>query len=114
MLSYHPFPGKILRAAALPHQYENLRLLLEEQHDFPGPYTFKVIGPNTPDWQEQAVSAALAPLAEAQKRIEQIERKVSAGGRYAAVSLTLNLADSGQALAVYDSLGKLEHLKMLL
>jgi putative lipoic acid-binding regulatory protein len=95
-------------AAQLPPKYENLKLLLEEQHDFPGPYTFKVVGPNTPAWQESVTRAAASLLGEVMRS------RVSANGRYVSIALNIIAEDSLQVLEMYEALSQLDNVKMLI
>ncbi|MDR1397067.1 MAG: DUF493 domain-containing protein [Desulfarculales bacterium] len=92
----------------MPQEYENLKSLLEEAHSFPGPYTFKIIGPNTPIWQEAAEKTARALLKEM-----EVERKISAGGAYVSLSLTARMNDASAVMDVYAALRRLDNVKML-
>ncbi len=85
--------------------------LLEECHSFPGPYTFKVIGQNTPGWDAAAVSALRSVLG--QVDIECLARQTS-GGAYTSLTLNTRVNRAGDVLAAYEALRGLPGLKMLL
>jgi putative lipoic acid-binding regulatory protein len=92
----------------LTQEYENLKLLLEEAHSFPGPYTFKIIGPNTPAWQETVEKTICSLLEDV-----RVDRKISAAGAYLSLSLKATLPSSSAVLEAYAALSKLDNVKML-
>lgn len=85
--------------------------LLEEHHQFPGPYTFKVIGYADEDFERevrQTASGVLSPEAEC-----QVSARLSSGGRYVSLSVEACMKDSAQVLAMYAALKKIEGVVML-
>jgi putative lipoic acid-binding regulatory protein len=85
--------------------------LLEEHHQFPGPYTFKVIGP----WQDEFVNAvqqvAQGSLEKASDYI--LTTRPSSKGRYVSVSLEARVRDSAQVLDIYAALRQVEGVMVL-
>ena len=90
---------------------ENMKLLLEEQHDFPGPYTFKIVGPNTEEWQQRVISSASDVLGNIK---DMVGTKTSGGAHYVSLTIDAVVQDAEQVLAVYDVLKKIEDVKMLI
>lgn len=73
--------------------------LLEQTHQFPGPYMFKVIGHASEDF----VARVVADVREALALVEDPPFTVRAGasGRHLAVTLTPHVQSGIQVLAVY-------------
>ncbi len=87
--------------------------LLEEHHQFPGEYMFKVIGFAGEGFAEAVRAAAesvLGPLADDGR---QVRCRPSSGGRYLSVTLEVEVAGGGQVLAVYQALRCVEGVVVL-
>lgn len=98
------------RFSAAEHQ-EALRML-DEHHDFPCIYMFKVIGYNSGDFAQEVRRAAEAVLGPITGEGE-LRSRLSAGGKYLAVTIDTEVASSAQVLEVYEALKALEGLVML-
>ena len=86
--------------------------MLRGAHTFPGPFSFKAIGAN-----DAAFSAALAQMAlvvVGSQGQPSLATRESKKGRHLAVTLTVRCQNAEQVLAVYDALGTVAGLKMLL
>ncbi|RJX30638.1 MAG: DUF493 domain-containing protein [Desulfarculus sp.] len=92
-------------------QAETLALLMEH-HRFPGPYMFKIIGFDDNGFLQRVRLAAeevLGPLNED----SQVRSRPSAGHKYLAVTLDVEVDSPDQVLAVYAGLRRLEGLMVL-
>ncbi len=95
--------GPLLTADALK--------LLEEHHQFPGPYTFKVIG--------FAGEAFLAAVKEAAQGVlgsaddYELSTRPSSAGRYVSISLDADMRDSAQVLDMYTALKQVQGVVVL-
>jgi len=87
---------------------ERARLLdlLRSQHDFPGPYTFKVIYRNQPSAGD-AILAALAELG-AGDVVGEPQLRASSSARFVSMSLDLTMDTAEQVLDVYGLLKGLD------
>jgi len=85
--------------------------LLEEHHQFPGPYTFKVIGP----WEDGFVDAVKhAAVGVVQKASDcKLSTRPSSKGRYVSISLDVTMQDSAQVLAMYAALRQVDGVVIL-
>lgn len=86
--------------------------MLEEHHQFPGPYSFKVIGFKGEGFFEavrQAAEAILGPLRDG----SQLRCRPSSGDKYLAVTVEVEADNAQQVLAVYTGLRKIEGVVML-
>lgn len=91
---------------------ENHVDLLNSVHDFPGPYTFKVIGRAEDEFVERSVLAVRESLEwEFDPPFETRETK---GGRHVAVTFQLQMETAEAVLAVYDGLKQTEGVVLLL
>lgn len=85
--------------------------LLEDHHQFPGPYTFKVIG----RWEDEFVNAvkeaAMGVLEKASDCI--FSTRPSSKGRYVSISLDTTMRDSAQVLDMYAALRQVEGVVVL-
>ena len=90
---------------------ESMRLL-EEYHEFPGSYTFKIIGPNYPEWFNQIKAAAESVLGDIGDSLKPSAS--SKNMRYMSLSLEVHVKSSAQVLEVYDVLKKVPDVKMLI
>ncbi|MCA8988861.1 MAG: DUF493 domain-containing protein [Planctomycetaceae bacterium] len=86
--------------------------LLEATHQFPCPYTFKIIGEANEQFIEEIVGAVrLALELEFDPPYQQRE---SAGGRHVALTFEPMMQSSEEVLAVYSEIQKSEHVILLL
>ena len=88
---------------------QSLRLL-EQYHQFPGSYTFKIIGPARPDWTEdvrQAAQSVLSNLGDGLSLSRQ-------SGNYQSLELRAHVQSAAHVLEVYAVLQKLPEVKMLI
>ncbi len=85
--------------------------LLEEHHQFPGPYTFKVIGL----WEDEFVSAVKEAAEGVLEKPEdcKLSTRPSSKGRYVSISLDTNMRDSAQVLDMYTALRKVQGVVVL-
>ena len=83
--------------------------LLENTHDFPGPYMFKVIG-RSQDGFVALVVAAVREELEGEVDPPYRVRETSAG-RYVAVTVEPHVQNAWEVLAVYQRLGQLRGLE---
>ena len=85
--------------------------LLEEHHQFPGPYTFKVIGL----WEDKFVSAVKKAAVGVLEKAEdcKLSTRPSSKGRYVSISLDTIMRDSAQVLDMYAALRRVEGVVVL-
>ena len=85
---------------------------LRQVHDFPGPYMFKVIGPNDAEFLATAVQSvinAIGPGAD-----PDVVTRESSGGKHVSITMTVDVASAEVVLDVYDLLRTLEGAKFVL
>ncbi|MCB2191424.1 MAG: DUF493 domain-containing protein [Deltaproteobacteria bacterium] len=82
---------------------------LEEHHDFPCVYMFKVIGYNSGELAQEVRRAAETVLGPIMGKNE-IRSRPSSGDKYLAVTIETKVESSAQVLDVYDALKALEGL----
>lgn len=86
--------------------------LLENTHQFPCPYTFKVIGEQREDFVENVVSAVRKGL-----ELEfdpPFQSRESSGGRHVSLTFEPVAENSQQVLSVYAEIQKVEGVILLL
>lgn len=86
--------------------------LLQEHHQFPCEYMFKVIGFEHDEFAAEVRRAAevvLGPLLEK----GQVRSRPSSGGKYLAVTLEVPVDSAQQVLAIYAGLKKIEGVAVL-
>jgi uncharacterized protein len=85
--------------------------LLDEHHQFPGPFTFKVIGL----WEDEFVSAVKEAAAGVLEKASdcKVSTRPSSKGRYVSISLEARIRDSAQVLEMYAALRKVEGVVVL-
>lgn len=86
--------------------------LLEQNHEFPGPYMFKVIGECT----ERFIARVIAEVRDELQATADPPFRVreSVGGRHVAVTLEPTVNSAQQVLAIYSRIGQLDGLVMLI
>ena len=90
---------------------ENTLRLLEAYHEFPGEYTFKIIGPNGQEWQDAIRQAASGVLGDVGKCLQVSNH--SRQGTYQSLTLTVHVESSQMVLKIYAALQKVPGVKML-
>ena len=76
--------------------------LLESTHQFPGQFTFKVIGDSRADFTEDALKSTVLALGET-REISHSSRTSSAGN-HIAVTISVHVKSSHEVHAVYRNL----------
>lgn len=85
---------------------------LEDVHEFPGPYRFKVIGPNDDDFASRVIQSVLnasGPGAE-----PDVETRESSKGSHISLTVTITARSAEHVLDVYDVLQTLDDVKFIL
>lgn len=77
--------------------------LLESQHVFPGPYTFKVLYRNQPGTGEAILAAIFATTGHA--LVGEPQQRASSTARYVSLTFDLHLPEARAVLGVYQVLG---------
>jgi uncharacterized protein len=85
---------------------------LNDCHRFPGPFTFRVIGENSPEFVARVVQAAVLVLGP--KTLPQVNTRESAKGNHQAVSLVVEVERAESVLDVYAALRSLVGVRLLL
>ncbi len=81
---------------------------LKSAHAFPGPYTFKIIGANTPDFLE-AVTNALNNF-----EIEESTQRLSKNANHVSLSIRVVASTPESILDAYEVLSGLDGVKYVL
>ena len=81
---------------------------LRTAHQFPGPYTFKVIGENHPDL-ESTVRETLAEVT-----VTDIQPRLSKNANHVSLTVKVQAQTPESLLDSYDALAALEHVKYVL
>jgi putative lipoic acid-binding regulatory protein len=87
------------------------RELLEETHEFPGPYLFKVIGKADGGFEARVVAIVRKALLLEIDPSYQVRAAV--GGRHVSVTLEPTVQSPDQVLDLYRQLGTLDGLVMM-
>lgn len=85
---------------------------LNDVHDFPGSYVFKIIGTNTPTFVSNAVQACLNVLGPSAN--PDVSTRESSGKKHVSVTIDAQVEDAETVLRVYDILGELPDVKFIL
>lgn len=99
--------------ATPPASREESIRLLEQFHDFPGPYMFKVIAWGSEDLPAEVrrrAEGVVGPIMEE----NSVRTRPSSGGKYMSVTVETELASAEQVLAVYEALKEVEGLVALI
>jgi putative lipoic acid-binding regulatory protein len=91
---------------------EALRLL-EQHHQFPSQYMFKVIGFAGPQFMTAVQAAAESVLGVLENPERQLRCRPSSGGRYLSITLEVVVADAAQVLAIYGALKQVQGVVVL-
>jgi putative lipoic acid-binding regulatory protein len=81
--------------------------LLQSQHEFPGPFEFRVVVP--PKKKELTVSAIVA-AAGREARVVRLGERYSRTGKYVALQVKLHLASAEMVLEVYAVIRSLDYV----
>jgi len=85
---------------------------LNELHEFPGEFMFKVIGENTPELIASVVQAAVTVLGPG--TTPTVTTRESAHGRHQAITMMVRVPSAEGVLDVYAALKGLKGVKLLL
>lgn len=85
---------------------------LNKVHTFPGPYIFKVIGHNSPEFISRVVQAALNVLGRGAS--PSVSTRESSRGKHLSVTLSVKVEDAESVLELYSVLQTLEGVRFLL
>ncbi len=94
-----------------PADREAALALLRSQHQFPGPYIFRVVV--RPEASTGVVSGVGAAVGE-RGRIARVEERQSRGGKYISLHLHAELASAEVVLDVYEVIAGLDGVLMTL
>jgi uncharacterized protein len=89
----------------------SFRETLESEHDFPGPFSFKVIGPNEPAFASRVYAAFEAVCPDADPAWS---RRESAKGRHVSITVDAVVESVDVVLEVYERFRKVEGVKLVL
>ncbi len=84
-----------------------LLALLESQHSFPGPYTFKVIYRNEDDMSER-IRARIKEVTGIEVTDNQVAVRSSSAANFLSMTLDMDVQTAQEVLDVYDVLSTLE------
>ena len=85
---------------------------LNQVHQFPGPFTFKVIGTNSPEFVAQVAQAVVVVLGP--KSLPEVTLRHSTGGKHQSITLVVRVQQAEDVLKVYECLGALGGVRFLL
>lgn len=91
---------------------DNIRAKLNDVHTFPGPYLFKVIGPNTDSFVSLVVQGVI--LASGPDSNHQVTTRESSGGNHLSISITIEARSADHVLDVYRMFSTMEEIKFVL
>jgi uncharacterized protein len=86
--------------------------VLRQVHTFPGPYVFKIIGENTPEFVARILQAVVVVMGPT--NTPSVSIRESAGGKHQAVTMTVRVNDAEGVLDLYEVLGGLAGVRYLL
>ncbi|ODU00756.1 MAG: hypothetical protein ABS79_02825 [Planctomycetes bacterium SCN 63-9] len=86
--------------------------LLEANHQFPGSYTIKAIGPASKEFEKRVLEITLSHLA-AESDLDFSVRS-TAGGRHMAITLEMTVQSAKQVHEIYSEIREVEELILLL
>jgi uncharacterized protein len=85
---------------------------LNDVHQFPGPFTFKVIGENSADFVARVVQAAVVVLGPT--AYPNVRTRESAKGNHQAVTMVVEVGSAEGVLDVYAALSGVSGVRFLL
>ena len=81
--------------------------LLKSNHDFPGPFQFRVVvRPSFSASTVTAMAAAAGPSA----KVLNVDERVSSKGTYVALHVHVDIESAERVLDVYEVLGTMDHV----
>jgi putative lipoic acid-binding regulatory protein len=89
---------------------ETLRVL-NEGHTFPGPYMFKVIGENSPEFAAHVIQAATVICG--LQAAPEVSVRESAGGKHQAVTISIAVESAEQVLEIYAAFRAVGGVRMV-
>ena len=85
---------------------------LKQVHHFPGPYIFKVIGENSPEFLANVVQVTVWVLGPRTQPAVSVRH--SSGGKHQSITLKVRVPTAEGVLDVYEGLGTLAGVRFLL
>jgi putative lipoic acid-binding regulatory protein len=85
---------------------------LRQAHVFPGPYKFKIIGANSPEFLASVLQVAVVILGP--QSTPDVAVRQSSGGKHQAITLTVQVQDPETVLDIYRALQGLAGVRFLL
>jgi hypothetical protein len=85
---------------------------LEDVHSFPGDYTFKVIGSNSPEFVSRVVQAAVNILGKSSD--PDVDTRESSKGNHISVTLTVSVEKADVVLEIYDAFQAMDDIRFIL
>jgi len=85
---------------------------LEHAHEFPGPFTYKVFGPNDDAFVDRTRQAAISIVGEDASL--DLSHRASSHGRHTCVTLEVQVASAQEVLDVYAALREVDGVRMML
>ena len=98
-----------MSAVELSEQEERFLVLLESSHDFPGPYTFKLIYRSAPGLEDRLVERICESVGLPRPEDPPTLRR-SGAGRFVSMSLELPIPSARRVLDVYRTIGELDEV----
>lgn len=81
---------------------------LESAHSFPGPFTFKIIGPNTPAFRTE-VQNRIGP-----RTVESTQERLSKNDAHVAITIRITVPSAQDVLNIYQELSNITNVKYVL
>ncbi len=85
---------------------------LNDVHEFPGPYRFKVIGPNNDDFASRIIQSVLN--ASGPSANPDVETRESSKGAHLSLTVTIQAESAEHVLEVYDVLQTIDDVRFIL
>lgn len=85
---------------------------LDATHEFPGPFTFKLIGANTPAFLDAVLEVGRSEAAGGEPRV--VSRRESSGARHQSITLEVQVAGSAHVIRLYERFKALEGMRIML
>lgn len=85
--------------------------LIESNHQFPGQFTFKVIGDSRSDFASEALNSTLLALGETREINHSC--RTSSAGKHTAITISVYLKSANEVHAVYRNLLEIKDVRAL-
>lgn len=85
---------------------------LEDVHSFPGEYTFKVIGSNSPEFVSSVIQAAVNILGKTAD--PDVDTRESSKGNHISVTLTVSVSQADVILDIYEAFQQMDEVRFIL